>query len=145
MEYFGIRGIVNSWLSSYLTNRKQYVSLPEASSDLLNIVCGVPQGSVLGPILFIMYINDICNVSSLLKMILFADDTNLFRSDYDLDILCLEINQELSKLNKWSRVNKLSLNVLKTNFIVFAGKKCINDININIDNDCIERVCSTNF
>ena len=100
MEHFGIRGIVNSWLSSYLTNRKQYVSLPEASSDLLDIVCGVPQGSVLGPILFIMYINDICNVSSLLKMILFADDTNLFRSGFDLDLLCAEISQELCKLNK---------------------------------------------
>ena len=80
MEHFGMRGIVNNLLSSYLSNRNQYVEINKISSDPQKIKCGVPQGSVLGPILFIMYINDICNASDLLKMILFADDTNLFRS-----------------------------------------------------------------
>jgi hypothetical protein len=145
MEYFGIRGVVNNWLSSYLSNRKQYVQINNSSSNLLDMVCGVPQGSVLGPILFIMYINDICNVSSILKMILFADDTNLFKSGYNINSLCTEMSQELSKLNTWFSVNKLSLNVSKTNFILFAGKKCINDINININNENIERVYSTKF
>ena len=145
MEHLGIRGVVNNWLSSYLNNRKQYVEINNVSSDLQNIICGVPQGSVLGPILFIMYINDICNASDLLKMVLFADDTNLFRSSYDLNSLCEQVSVELSKLNNWFNVNKLSLNVSKTNFIVFCGKKEIKDINIKINNENIERVYSTKF
>ena len=66
---------------------------------------------------------DICNVSKLLKVILFADDTNLFRSSDNLQQLCREVSVELNKLNVWFKVNKLSLNVDKTNFIIFSGKK----------------------
>ena len=80
MEHYGIRGIASEWLHSYITNRQQYVSYNETDSNLLNIVCGVPQGSILGPILFILYINDLCSVSEVLKFVLFADDTNLFVS-----------------------------------------------------------------
>ena len=145
MEHFGIRGSVNNWLKSYLSNRKQYVEINKINSELLKVVCGVPQGSVLGPLLFILYINDICNVSKLLKMILFADDTNLFRSGRELNSLCKEVSEELEKLNTWFKVNKLSLNVSKTNFILFSGRKCINNVSISIDKVNIERVFSTKF
>ena len=145
LEHYGIRGIVNKWLCSYLSKRKQYVEIDQESSNLLDVLCGVPQGSVLGPLLFLLYINDICNVSKLLKLILFADDTNLFRSGLNLEELCKEISNELSKLNKWFKVNKLSLNVSKTNFMIFAGrKKCI-DAKIYIDNFGIELVHTTKF
>ena len=69
-------------------NRYQYVNINGTNSDYMNVLCGVPQGSILGPILFILYINDMCNVSTLLKPILFADDTNLFYSGKDIKELC---------------------------------------------------------
>ena len=145
LEKMGIRGTANHWLYSYLQNRKQYVSLGKYSSHLSTVLCGVPQGSVLGPLLFILYINDICNVSNLLKLILFADDTNLFRSGDNLEKLSREISVELSKLNVWFKVNKLSLNVAKTNFIVFSGKKRVDGVRVTIDSKSLEQVDSTKF
>ena len=77
----------------------QYVEVCESMSDLLQVKCGVPQGSVLGPLLFILYINDICSASKVFDCILFADDKNLFRSDNNINDLCGIINVELDKLN----------------------------------------------
>ena len=94
------------------------------NADYMNVLCGVPQGSTLGPILFILYINDMCNVSTLLKSILFADDNNLFYSSKDIKELCSVVSIELDKLCKWFQVNKLSLNTSKTNFMVFTNKSC---------------------
>ena len=107
---YGIRGVANKWLRNYLTNRKQYVVIDDHSSDLLDMTCGVPQGSVLGPIMFIIYINDICDVSDVVKCVLFADDTNIFCSERNLTDLQLTLNRELGKLFVWFSVNKLSLN-----------------------------------
>ena len=78
LKVYGIRGVANKWLQNYLTNRKQYVVIDDHSSDMLDMTCGVPQGSVIGPILFKIYINDICNVSDVVKCVLFAEDTNIF-------------------------------------------------------------------
>ena len=111
---------------------------------MLEILCGVLQGSVLRPKLFIMYINDICNVSNLLKFILFADDTNIFRSGSDLNVLCGEISKELDKLNVWFNVNKLSLNVVKTNYMV-CGKDRNQDSVLTIQGNVIEKVHKTKF
>ena len=77
-NYNGIRGTAYKWLESYLENRKQYVSINGINSECNDVICGVPQGSILGPKLFILYINDLCNSSLLLKFVLFADDTNPF-------------------------------------------------------------------
>ncbi len=93
LNVYGIRGVANKWLQIYLANRKQYVVIHDDCSDLLDMTCGVPQGSVLGPILFIIYINDICNVSVVVKCVLFADDTNIFCSERNLTDLQLTLNQ----------------------------------------------------
>ncbi len=82
--FYGIRGTANAWLTNYLTNRNQHVIADDHSSGMRLITCGVPQGSVLGPVLFLLYINDICNVSNLLKFVLFADDPNIFCSSTSL-------------------------------------------------------------
>ena len=115
--FYGIRGTANAWLNNYLTNRNQYVIADGHSSGMRLITCGVPQGSVLGPVLFLLYINDICNVSNLLKFVLFADDTNIFCSSTSLYDLQYTINRELAKLFVWFSVNRLSLNLCKTNCI----------------------------
>ena len=78
LEHYGLRGIVNGWVKSYLEGRKQFVLLDDIKSSCLTVLCCVPQGSILGSKLFMLYINDIVNVSCLLKMILFADDTKPF-------------------------------------------------------------------
>ena len=98
LYHYGIRGTANKWICSYLMNRFQYVTINGTNSDYMNVLCWVPQGSILGPILFILYINDMCNVSTLLKPILFADDTNLFYSGKDIDELCNVVSIELDKL-----------------------------------------------
>uniref|UniRef100_A0A3Q3EXG8 Reverse transcriptase domain-containing protein n=1 Tax=Labrus bergylta TaxID=56723 RepID=A0A3Q3EXG8_9LABR len=109
LERYGIRGVVLNWLRSYLHNRQQFVKLGEYTSSCLDIACGVPQGSVLGPIIFILYINDICKTSNILQFVLFADDTNIFCTGEDLQQLLELITSEMSKLKRWFDNNKLSL------------------------------------
>ena len=119
MEHYGIRGTALEWFKSYLTNRKQYVYINGETSQLKDITCGVPQGSVLGPLLFLIYINDLPNISDVLKFFLFADDTNIYYEAESPEKLELVINKELKKLQAWLVVNRLSLNIDKTNFIAF--------------------------
>ena len=110
-----------------------------------DVSCGVPQGSILGPLLFIIYINDIQKCSNLFKFIIFADDTNLFVSDRNLDDLVVSVNEELTKLSMWFMANKLSLNVKKTNYMVFGrkGKQC--NFNLSINGTNIDKVEFTKF
>ena len=97
MKFF-ICGVAQEWIQSYLENRKRFVSFNNCHSEILNVSCDVPQGSILEPKLFIMYIYDICKVSQVLKYILFADDTNLLCCDRDLNELVRMINGGLEKL-----------------------------------------------
>ena len=92
LDHYGIRGIVNEWFKNYLTERKQIVKYKSEQSESLTITCGVPQGSVLGPLLFLIYMNDISRCSKKLSFILFADDTNLFYSHKNVDILYNTMN-----------------------------------------------------
>ena len=98
-------------------------------SETRSIKCGVPQGSILGPLLFIIYMNDICNVSELLYTIMYADDTSVIMSGNDLESLIQSVNSELCLLNTWLKANKLSLNVNKTYYLIFHRAR------IKVDND----------
>ena len=146
LEFYGVRGPAKVWLKSYLHNRKQFVQIDDCKSTLLNVTCGVPQGSILGPKLFILYINDICNVSKIVMFILFADDTNVFYSDHDINNVCTTMSNELDKLYAWFTVNKLSLNISKTNYILFGRRRCIADnVSITMGKSPISRVKVNKF
>ena len=140
MYYYGLRGISQKWIQSYLSQRKQFVEYDEVKSNCKDIVCGIPQGSILGPKLFILHINDICNVSTLFKYVLFADDTKLL---YEHETLYMNVNNELSKLNEWFSINKLSLNVKKTNVMVFGNKHINEALKIRINNEDIVKLSET--
>ena len=97
LEHYGIRGNVSSWFQSYLTGRSQYVSVNGHESTTLPIMYGVPQGSVLGSLLFLIYVNDLASVSKVLKFYLFADDTSIYFDSNDLFTLQKVVNRELKK------------------------------------------------
>ena len=119
LNYYGIRGIANDWFSSYLSNRSQYVSIMGFDSSPKNINHGVPQGSVLGPLLFLIYINDLHHAIKHSKVYHFADDTNLLNINKSPKQLQKHINFDLKSLYKWLLANKISLNCSKTELIFF--------------------------
>ena len=121
LDHYGIRGITQLWFQDYLKNRKQIVKYNQIKSKEMVIKSGVPQGSILGPILFLLYINDIENCSKLISFILFADDTNIFYSNKCLKTLSNIIQTEIDKVAEWLNVNKLSLNTTKTKIILFRS------------------------
>jgi len=120
LEIYGIRGIVLKWFTSYLNNRKQYTVLQNFESELECVTYGVPQGSVLGPLLFLIYVNDIQYAITDAKIKLFADDTNLFFHSKDTGKLFTLANAGMLQLSEWFIANKLSLNVDKTCYSVFG-------------------------
>ena len=111
LEHYSVRGIPLLWFESYLSNRKQYVSVNGNTSDELIITHGVTHGSVLGPLLFLMFINDLPNVSKHLTFYLFADDTNIYFESSDLSYIQKIANRELLKVRKWLEANRLALNI----------------------------------
>ena len=119
LEYYGIKGVAHNWFKSYLDNRKQFVSIGNNTSELLNVSCGVPQGSVLGPLLFLSYINDIQNCTSVFDIHLCADESNLFYADKNLRAVETTVNNQISCVFEWLCTNKLSFNVEKSNNIIF--------------------------
>ena len=123
LEHYGIRNSANAWFTSYLSDRKQNVKLDGISSSYLDIVCGVPQGSILGPLLFLLYINDM-NIAVKYSLVHhFADDTNLLCSDKNPKTLRKKVNEDLKLIFDWLCANRLSLNVSKTEFIIFKPPK----------------------
>ena len=144
MHCYGVRGTVHDWFRSYLCNRKQYTSLAGCTSPLSNINLGVPQGSVLGPLLFLIYINDIHNAVPDENIYLFADDSNLFIRGKTKTEIMATAAQCLSKLSDWFLANKLSLSLDKTCFTVFPASKS-EDITISLGLNTLQRVHSCKY
>jgi len=145
MIKMGITGNVINWFSSYLTNRKQVVSFKNTTSSEQIVDNGVPQGTILGPILFLIYINDLCKIINKCEIQLFADDTMLYISGKDIKKMMLIMNLELENVNVWLRNNYLCINTEKSKFIIFRNQKNINkinscEINIKINNISLQNV-----
>ena len=126
LTHYGIRGTVLQWIHSCLSERQQSVKFNGINSNHRNITCGVPQGSILGPLLFLLYINDLSAVSDLTFPIMFADDTNLFIQGKDLNEMALKLTNEIVNLTNWHKANTLSMNINKTHTVNFSKSHITN-------------------
>ena len=120
LEHYGVRGTALEWINSYLNNRKQCVKYNNTTSSLKDINCSIPQGSSLGPLLFIIYINDISYSSNFFKYSLYADDSVLYMSGKNLPLLINMISNELITVNNWLLANKITLNTNKLHYMLFG-------------------------
>ena len=149
LKHYGFSQNSLSLINNYLNERYQYVDYNDHSSDSREIHTGVPQGSILGPILFIIYINDLNVASNIFRIIIYADDTTLFTTLNTFEKNNLSqpgLINELKKINDWLKLNKLSLNINKTKYIIFRSpQKAVNIPIIKIDNITIESVENFNF
>ena len=122
LRSMGVRDV--KWFESYLTGRKQLVNVNGTESELLNITCGVPQGSILGPLLFLCYVNDMSiSIQSDCKLLLYADDSTIIFSHKDPDVISKKLGKELESCSHWLVDNKLSLHLGKTECIIFGPKR----------------------
>jgi len=147
LKFYGVRGIALEWFKSYLSDRTQYVNYNATKSTKQDITCGVPQGSVLGPLLFIIYTNDLPLSLRYSQCVLFADDTTIYNAANDLQTAINNISHDLNELTEWFKANKLSLNISKTHYMIFT-KLTTNNIpmhTLNIGKDNIKRVEFTQF
>jgi len=152
LSYYGFRGKSLDLMKNYLCSRKQYVDLDDTKSDLLEIKCGVPQGSIIGPLMFIIYVNDISSVTKHFHSIVYADDTTLMtsiNSSIGYNDIQMKLNKELKEINDWLKTNKLSLNIKKTKCMIFhTPQKNMRNITLPklfIDNIQLEFVDQFNF
>ena len=123
LNFYGFRGLINQWFSAYLNDRTQTTQIAGHISNRASISFGVPQGSVLGPLLFFLYVNDIHRCATKLKFYLFADGTNILFAEKNLKVTETVVNTELCKLYDWITSNKLTLNISKSNFVIFNPKQ----------------------
>ena len=144
---YGIRGNILELCASYLKNRTQFVTYDGEKSETKHITCGVPQGSILGPLFFIAYMNDIFQASKYLYNILYADDTSILLSGSDLQKLVREMNRELELISEWFKANKLTLNIDKTYYMVFhrGRRKFKNNIELVINDMKIREAKSMKY
>ena len=144
LQCYGIRGIALEWIKMYKSNRYQYVSLNSCDSCIKPVECGVPQGSILGPLLFLLYVNDLGMTSDVIFTVMFADDTSMFFIGTYAAAISTKFNNELMNVATWLQTNKLSLNVDKSNFIIFkCNKKDTSNVHIEIGGRSISHVCET--
>jgi len=134
LDHVGVRGVGNSWFRSFLSNRRQYVHVNDCDSSMEYVQFGVAQGSVLGPLLFILYINDMANVFHNLKCIHYADDTTLHYANNNIDDVVRVVNDELSRVDSWLISNKLSVNFKKTSYMTISNSSNVINIPIHLRN-----------
>ena len=139
LEKYGVRGLPLQLLTSYISDRKQYTVVNNHKSNIPSVTCGVPQGSTLGPLLFIIYINDL-PLASNLNTKLFADDAVLTLSNKCLTTLNTSVNCELGKIDDWMKINKLTINYDKTKFMIITQKKKKPQSEVKIGKNTIEEV-----
>ena len=132
LGHYGIRGVANNWFRSYLSDRKQFVSINDEKSDMAPMNYGVPQGSVLGPLLFLIYINDLHNAIIYSKTCHFADDTAILYANHSLKQLQKHVNIDLKHLCHWLKANKISLNAGKTELMIFRNPHRLIDYDLKI-------------
>ena len=148
MEYYVIKGSAYNLLESYLVKREQYVKFMNYYSKQIETNSGVPQGSILGPLLFCIFINNLVLASDKVNYIMYADDTTLYFTSQDFPSHNLEeiVNYELGKITNWLNINKLSLNTTKTKSMMFHTKQRKMDaVSFTINNENIEHVSSFSF
>ena len=141
----GVRGNIYEWFNSYLRNRTQFVSYNTINSETMSITHGVPQGSIMGPLLFILYINDFSRASDILFSIMYADDTNVFIEGSTYDGIIDVLNVELTKLDTWLKANKLTINVKKTHYMVFHRSRIKSSKDVQINQHILSLAKSTTF
>ena len=144
LNHYGVRGKALEWFRSYLDQRQQYVSYMGQQSDTLGVSYGIPQGSVLGPLLFILYTNDLPKSLLHCKTVLFADDTTVYFHSSSLDKVFERVTSDLSLLSDWFKVNQLSVNPTKTKYILF-GRHGKTNLELKIDDEVLDRVSHTKF
>ena len=145
LHHYGFRGTFLKLLMSFIRDRKYFVNINDINSKIKNVNIGVPQGSTLGPLLFLLYVNDMKNCSPILHFTQFADDTTLGYSCKNFQDLQTILEQEIHKVTKWLAANKLLLNVAKTHSMLFTFKHNVSNLKIMIDNTEIEEKCTTSF
>ena len=145
LKHYGINNTMHKLFSSYLSNRFQYVSYGNINSTLLPVNTGVPQGSVLGPLLFIIFINDLSKISDIAKFILLADDANMFLSHYDRKMLYRQANDILFKIYEYCVANRIILNLDKCCYIEFGNYNRNEDLCLGILNKKLENVKNCKF
>ena len=140
LQIYGISGVEHRWFSSYLSNRQQYVSIDSTYSSPKFICGGVPQGSILGPLLFNIYINDIVHSSPSTKFVMYADDATIYQHSHDIPLLFINMNQALNEIHDWSLSNGLTIILKKTKFMIFNQKTNTNNSFLKINNFELEMV-----
>ena len=120
LDHYGFRGTINIWFSSYLQGRTQTTQIGPHISERLDSTCRVPQGSVLGPLPFLLYMNDIQESSDKLSFYLFVDDTNILFANKNLKSFEFDVNHKLNKVYDWLIANKLTFNIKKSNFVILC-------------------------
>ena len=139
----GVRGVMQHWFESYLSNRKQYVSIKNCSSSMSNITLGVAQGSVLDPVLILLYINDMYRSSNQMRFVHFADDTTVFASDSDINNVYATVNRELVGVDNWLKAKRLFLNMIKISYMIISNQKYA--VEIRIRDSILTKVSTVKF